>query len=493
MVEKTVNTEELAQVARSDTPLGFRIFYVLVHNKPMPRHAEAWVEQINRALSVLIEAFRGSTKTTVVNTYLAYRIGLEPHKANLLIQVGDQIAQDNAALIADIIENNSGFKLCFPNVIPDKERGWGAMGYEVKRTDIEYADWRRMNSDRKDPTLIGLGYTSGAIIGKHPDGVLVMDDVDNEENTSSPRERARTDKILTGTIFETIVPGKTKTVVIGTPWTMNDTISYIKATGLFDCTRTPVYAAPGVPTWPDKFPEEEIERHRKLAGAVEFARMFLLDLEAARGIHLKHEWLHYYPADKIDPSWPIVMGVDYASTIDKLRDSKRDYFALSVCRILPGGGAVLVDGFRGHLSQGEAETKVQAIAAAYPTLYLIGVEAIGKGEEFYSLLLRNTKLPILACHTGRKSKGERFEKQMAPLFEYNRAWISDAANEFIKHFISEWTLWPLGEHDDTLDAVYYALAVSQDSLAPPRKRSTLPQPWYEERTHSNPYAALGRK
>ena len=301
MVEKTVNTEELAQVARSDTPLGFRIFYVLVHNKPMPRHAEAWVEQINRALSVLIEAFRGSTKTTVVNTYLAYRIGLEPHKANLLIQVGDQIAQDNAALIADIIENNSGFKLCFPNVIPDKERGWGAMGYEVKRTDIEYADWRRMNSDRKDPTLIGLGYTSGAIIGKHPDGVLVMDDVDNEENTSSPRERARTDKILTGTIFETIVPGKTKTVVIGTPWTMNDTISYIKATGLFDCTRTPVYAAPGVPTWPDKFPEEEIERHRKLAGAVEFARMFLLDLEAARGIHLKHEWLHYYPAVTREP------------------------------------------------------------------------------------------------------------------------------------------------------------------------------------------------
>src|SRR3990167_2371960 len=118
----------------------------------------------------------------------------------------------------------------------------------------------------------------------------------------------------------------------------------------------------------------------------------------------------------------------------------------------------------------------RAASRCLPCSYLIGVEAIGKGEEFYSLLLRNTKLPILACQTGRKSKGERFEKQMAPLFEYNRAWISDAANEFIKHFISEWTLWPLGEHDDTLDAVYYALAVSQDSLAPPRKRSTLPQP-----------------
>ena len=67
--------------------------------------------------------------------------------------------------------------MVFPHVVPDRDLGWGAGGYEVKRTDIEYEEWRAANAGRKDPTLIGVGYKSRAIIGKHPDGVLIVDDI----------------------------------------------------------------------------------------------------------------------------------------------------------------------------------------------------------------------------------------------------------------------------------------------------------------------------
>jgi hypothetical protein len=212
-----------------DTWQGFAVFYTMIHNRPPPDHALAWIKQVYESKSLVIEAFRGSTKTTTFTTFIAYRIGLEPHKANLIIQVGDDIATDNAAQVADIIEHNDAWKALFSHVIPDKKAGWSASGYEVQDTSMQYPEWRRKNAARKDPTLVGLGRTSRAIIGKHPDGVCLIDDIDDETTTRSERERLKTNKILTGTIFPTFTP-ETWKVVIGTPWTYNDTISYVKST-----------------------------------------------------------------------------------------------------------------------------------------------------------------------------------------------------------------------------------------------------------------------
>ena len=43
--------------------------------------------------------------------------------------------------------------------------------------------------------------------------------------------------------------------------------------------KTPV-ERDGKPVWPARFPREEIERRRQESGTLEFARMYLLDLEA---------------------------------------------------------------------------------------------------------------------------------------------------------------------------------------------------------------------
>ena len=102
--------------ARTDTPKGFEMFYILLHDMAPPEHALEWIRAIYDHKNVVIEAFRGSTKTTTMMTYLAYRIGLEPHKTNLIVQVGDGIASDNAAAVAGYIEYNEGWKLCFPDV-----------------------------------------------------------------------------------------------------------------------------------------------------------------------------------------------------------------------------------------------------------------------------------------------------------------------------------------------------------------------------------------
>jgi hypothetical protein len=533
-IERVGDCVSLAKA--DDGPRGFEAFYRLVFGRALPRHAVTeWLPAIygakRQGLGTVIEAFRGSCKTTTLTiAWVAFRVGHHPEKSNLLLQVGDNIARDNAQQIADIIDYNQGWKRVFPQVEPDRKAGWSSTGYEVVQTDMDYAEWRALcaREKGKDPTFVGLGYRSRAVIGKHPTGVLLVDDIHDENNTRSARELETVRKIVMGTILPTVTPD-TWQVFVGTPWTENDVLAYLKSTGRFISVRTPIMrsldvdgegsvigdqgsggdekednsATPNsqlgvpnsppaipdsqfaVPVWPERFPLAEIEKLRKTIGEVEFARMFLLDLEAASGVHLRREWLGGYPREKIDSRWPVVMGVDYASTADKLVGGRRDYFAVAIGRALPGGeGIVLVDGYRGHLSQGEAEAKLKDLAEAYPTTQLIGVEAVGKGEEFFHLMLRTSRLPVRAVRPGRQSKGERFERDMAPLFELHRAWVAEVDTPFLRAFRDEWARWPHGDHDDTLDAVYWMLYVGVPHMMGNGKGSRVKA--------SSPFGALAR-
>jgi hypothetical protein len=471
-----VSRAELARLC--DDAEGFAHFFWCVFGKELPQHAKEWVKTIYKAKEErkgrVIEAFRGSAKTTIVTIgFTLFRIGHDPTKANLLIQVGDDTANTNTKQIADIIEHNPGWKLVFPNIVPDRDLGWSSTGFQVKDSSIEYPEWRKRNADRKDPTLLGFGYRSGSLIGKRPTGVLIIDDINDINNTSSSKENEATIGVLTSTIFPTRTP-TTWTIFIGTPWTTNDVLSYVKATGEFVASKTPILDDDHESVWPDRFSIAEINSQKAVSGSIEFARMYLLDLTAAAGAHLKREWLHKYPAEKINSQWPVYMGVDYASSSDKISGKERDYFAVAIGRIIPGGGVIVCDGFRDHVSQGEAEHKLKALASVYNPV-LIGIENIGKGEEFYGLMLRSTNLPLMPCHTGRSSKADRFEKQMAPIFEFSRAWMSDAETNFLKAFEEEWLLFPNAEHDDTLDAVYWMLSITQGYTMPVDSEDFMPR------------------
>jgi len=144
---------------------------------------------------------------------------------------------------------------------------------------------------------------------------------------------------------------------------------------------------------------------------------------------------------------------------------------------------VLVDGFRAQFSQGEAEQKIKSLFAFFPTTQAIGVEAVGKGEEFYHLLMRDWGLPLVAMHPGRQNKGMRFERGMAPLFQGGRAWVADVETPFLRAFRDEWLRWPSGEHDDTLDAVHWMLVAAQGHLSGGVRREK----------KENPLTSLGRR
>lgn len=520
-----------------DNPFGFADYYEIIHGKEMPEHdfyewivptywaagkvgAEEVIKIYSRApeykyiideikdqfldiglipRGIVIEAFRGSTKTTTVTiTFATFRIGHEPHKANLLIQVGDDIATDNTRQIADIIENNPGWKQVFPDVVPDRDMGWGASGYEVKLThdrqtgeELDYTAWRALNSKRKDPTLVGVSYKSSQIIGKHPDGLLVIDDIHDDKNTTSQRELNRVRQVLLGTIFPTMTP-ETWKIFIGTPWNEGDTLHYVSSTGEF-LRVTTTARRNGKPVWPEKFPEKELLRIERLVGSREFARMYMCDLSYSKNRVFRYMT---YPSSEIKFNLPMVGGVDYAGTMDEYTNKagRNDYFAMAYTAKLPGYGAVVVDGILEHCTQAEGEVHVKKAQAIFPIWLQAVVEGDGAGEVFIQTLKRNPGLRIVPMKTKGRGKGRRLEGFMAPWLENGTLRVSDAETPFLNELRHELDTYPDCEYDDALDALYWSMRGMPDVFVMRDQEEELPVPGVngnEQAAH--PYCSLGRK
>ena len=140
--EKLVERAQL----HKDPVRRFSAFYRIVHDGPVPPHAYVWLTKVFKAkeedLGVVIKAFRGSTKSTTFNTFAAWITGERPAGCSLIIRGTDAAAKESSEQIADLISNNPGFKVVFPRVVPDTEKGWSQHGYEVKLDNVDYPEWR---------------------------------------------------------------------------------------------------------------------------------------------------------------------------------------------------------------------------------------------------------------------------------------------------------------------------------------------------------------
>jgi len=505
----------LITISGEFSPEGYKAFFELLHKIPMHSEGERWVDEAFEARAedkgLLVKAHRESAKTTVFSKFfLAFFIGHHPELSSMVTRINDDKSNETTQAVANIIEFDPQWKLVFPNVVPDKAKGWGANGYEVKDADLSYEEWQDIKTKLlPDPSFVGYGWKSGSIIGSRVNGVLIADDIHDEENTSSDRQMKRVKKWYTDTLAPCLMEDAWE-IWNYTPWLDNDLYAYLEITGAYNLIETPLLITDEdgelwpederIPAsgqkyrryWPEAWSWDRITKKYLQSGQVGFARMYMLDLEATKGINLKGDWLHKYPAQDIDNSWPVFFGIDYASTQDKLKHRDRDYFALAIARAIPGGGIVIVDGLQKHLSKGEAIAAVLSYMNMYPTLQQVGVEKLGSGKEFYNDLLLANDMggrvpPLMAITHGRKGKGDRFENWLAPRCQAARIWFSNVETPFLTSFYNEWLSWPNARNDDCIDGVYMC-AVAAEGYLPSASSRTFGG---QRRKQENPYYSVG--
>ena len=485
----------LIEKAREDSPEGYRAFYTLLHDFPPPEHVEREIATIFHAHSEgvgsVIFAWRGSWKSVSISvTFIAWRIGLEPHKTNMVVSANDDSAEKVTKAIAAIIEYHPAWKDVFPNVVPDTGR-WSVEGFSVVDNSISREEWAKRQSGVIDPTLIGGGYKSSRLIGKHPSGVLDIDDIHDRDNASSERERKAVVDILVKTILKTVIKENDKMITwliaVGTPWALDDAYYTMKNTGQYEFISIPAMtrAAEGEGTYVDgvnrdgaifediigwwnfTFPQHFGVRSvikERADGKQSFWQMIMLDLAASSTGRLIY---YEYPEKDIRYDWFTIGGVDPTTFEEAQEGNRNSHFALAYVSKLPTGGAVIVDGVLEQCSQTQAENYILAAQGKFTNWQFSAVENVGVGKVFLQTLQRNSR--IIAIPSGLKgvtdgkiaSKRDRVI-QTHKWFENGMIRISNADTKFLnalrRLFEKFYDLDPKHDYSfDAWDAVYHAL------------------------------------
>jgi len=471
-----------ARASRNFTPLGFRDFYKVIWGRDLPPYANEWVESFMSGEWTILECFRGSTKsTTLTTTFSLFCLGHEPWSSVLIVQANDEAASNSTKLMAGVIEHFRGWKMCFPHVVPDKEKGWGANGYFLKDERVEnYGDWlEKCSKDHlRDPSFVGYGVSSGSAVGMHPRR-LFFDDIHDLKNSAYSKDRKNVVETVQANIIPTITKAHTEDVkpfigVACTFWDEDDAYHVLLDTGLFTHKKTPILRFDPLGsetfegekcklTWEAGFPMSAVEELRKNNSKAEFARMYLCDLSAAKERMFQY---YSYPASEIDYKQPMVGGVDYASVFMPTSGTEgtRSHFAMAYGVKLKTGGAVIADGIVEQISQAQAESLVIRAQNAYPGWLNTVIESDGVGSQFIQLLQRNPDMRVIPMRTSDIFRGKKETRQyeiLSPLFERGALRISDGDSKFLRILRNYLERYPNLDHHapewDVADSVVWCV------------------------------------
>lgn len=514
-----------AIAARADTWDGFKGAYYAFWGSWPDEYQKEWYDaaqeewlrsRAGELAGILNEAARGLHKSTFGFTYILQKIGLYPHLSHAIVQATDEDTISTSKLLSGCIENNVGWKIAFPNIVPDEQDGWSMNGYYVKDSSVDYGEWnRKVKHDHgRDPTL-KLVSAAGGSIGMHPTGILNLDDIHNFKNTISDIDMERIKNSIKSDVFGTMNRTGHKPMLLDnfTPKRDTDMNAELKASGVFKHLFLPAfrYDEDGKDEWDgqkvtrasEKVNLSALADFRKVMGSKIFRSEHLLDLSSDPEDELFYS---SYPAESINRSWIIYPGCDPSDTTkDSAKQTRsQSHFALSYVAENPLGGAVIVDGILDQCTQAEGEAHVIRTYSLFPHVKDTQVEGVGYGRMWFNAGLRNPELVkrikqgdlkgfgFTDTHGG--DKATRFHRELYPWVQNGTVKISTANTPFLnalRKLLQEFKT--LDKNDpawDAWDAVYQSLkgmihvlrvSASPDGSLP----STRPQ-----KKRSNPVATM---
>lgn len=346
-----------------------------------------------------------------------------------------------------------------------REGAWQRRRIYVKRT-------RR----GKDPTVEAVG-VGGAITGGHFD-VIILDDVEEDENTRTAERLRWLLSWFSGTILQLREP-HTKAIVVGTlktaakdiynsllenPMWSCKVVSAILSHELDEIEYEPVtdeesgvivgveVKTPGVRTlWPAKWSIEALLLDM-LASSVRsiWIREKLNDLRALAGKIFRRVWFRYCDYSELPLTFERIIQIwDTAFEEDESAN-------WSVCGTLglAGGTTYVVDVFRERLA---FPRLIPAVKEQYkkwqPERILIEDKASGKSA--IQVLQVETTLPVVGVSPGGLDKQDR-ARMVTVYFETGRV-VFVATTTWLDVFEDELVLFPEGAFDDQVDMLVYGL------------------------------------
>ncbi|MGK7865678.1 phage terminase large subunit [Falsiroseomonas sp. E2-1-a20] len=432
-------------------------------------------------LRLLLMAFRGCGKSTLVGLYCAWQLYRAPETRILVVAADHALATRMVATVRRILGRHP---LC-NTLLPDHGEGsWASDRFTVARQAV-----------LRDASMLAAGI-GGNITGARAD-LIVCDDVEVAGNCGTPYQREELRERLTETEF-VLVPGG-RMLFVGTPHTAESLYADGPGAFLSGYRRLvlPLLDEAGDSAWPERFTPAGIAALRTRVGPLAFRRQMLLEAVAE-------------DAARLDPG----LILRYAAETEYREANGRGVLTLMGAQIVSGGGwwdpaygrpgigdasvlaATYADGQGRHylhriaylLHDPEAEEdaatqQCRAVAQIARDLLLpvLRVETNGIGKFLPGLLKREMQRAGITCTvleaTSRRAKSERILAALDPVLAARRLLAHESVfrTRFARE-MAEWRPDAPGQHDDALDAVAGCLLSEPVRLpgAPPLRPATLP-------------------
>ena len=432
----------------------------------------------SRDQRILIEAFRGSAKSTMMEWFVIYIAAM-----GTLRNFGNV---EFIAFIGDSMEN--GTKNFFRNIAGkiDRSELLSSLLNIKRKTDSEM---ELVNTNGVELNLKGYGASTNIrgvrYKGSRPD-IVILDDITTNDAINSETIQNTINDNFYKSVIPSLHPTRFKIFFIGTPISERDIIHQLSSNSKwavhkfpiaekFPCTKEEF-----VGNWEDRFPFESVldkyDMYKEAGKSQDFYQEFMLEITDLTTLLVEEEDIQWFDPSIIKKNknnYNFYIATDFATSTKK----SADYSTMGVFAISSNNDWLLVDGQCVRQTMQENIDDLFRYVKKWDPLS-VGIESSGQQGGFISIMQemmmkRNTWFSF-AKKPGSKDVGirpvkdkvHRFVTGVQPKFKQNKIWLPKpelaalvsprlpALVEELTHELSRFTLAggvKTLAHDDAID------------------------------------------
>jgi phage terminase large subunit-like protein len=379
----------------------------------------------------LIELPRDHGKSTQVCARLVWELARNPALRIKVVCASDALAAERGRFVRQAIEGNANLHRVFPRLRPDHP--WG---------DTRLTVVRPANVIGPSLTAIGVGAAS---TGSRAD-LLVCDDIVDVKALCSRAERDRVKDYFRDNLMNLLEPDG-RFWGLCTPWHRDDLNAELKRNGAYALFRRAV-GDDLEPVWPERWPEAALAARRDEIGTVSFARGYRLVPLADEDVPIRATWVRFWDTEQ-EPD-RVILSVDPALSTHARAD-RSALVVLARC----GNQVRCLDAIARRVSTPDLLGLIGVMHGRWNPDVIV-FESNGAFKGITELMTRHTSYgPKVKEVKQTTDKASRVATFGVPVENGSFLLKGDGAGGVDlsqQELMDEMTTFPLGEHDDLLDA-----------------------------------------
>ncbi len=434
-------------------------------NKPAEAHFQLMDFILSNHQLKVIQASRGLSKTTLAIAYSVLYYAYLGRKPGLGVVNYALVVSDSLAQVKSIFEQ-------ILSLIEDNDKLKEHLGIIKSRSgDDPYIEFKNVDGIVTRVRGRGAGQrVRGVKAGKYRPNLILVDDLENDENTESKDAREKLKTWFLNALMPSIDTNGFEITVIGTPLHEDSVLSMItnsdkwKAIMLPACNEYP--PGPGkkiISAWSDrftpKFLRNTVEQYEEIGRKNAFFQEYMLETVNKENQLFDLDLINYYEEDEYEDK---IRGLNYYISVDLAISEKdyADYTAITVVGVNTSNNWFVLHLDYGRYSPDKTINKILTLARMYPQSNLViekGTLYLGIKKRLQSeMIVKNVFFGIIEVTRGTSKLS--VIKTLEPRLNIGKFWLPKNSYkkqvEELKYQMSMVTNEKIrAKHDDVLDTI----------------------------------------